>query len=131
MKTLWRIIIRFVVGFILAFIFLLLFGIVGVLLGGNNYLGSFEFAGLPGYEGGGVFFGIIGSATGAALGVFAVDFYERKPNVRPFVGSFSILLWMIFLGFVVPEIMDILVWQNSLGLFFPLIGAVIGSTLKK
>lgn len=131
MKRSWEIVIRIVVGFVLSFVSLLLFGIIGTLLGGNGYLGGFEFAGLSSYEAGGLFLGLIGAAFGAALGIFAVDYYEKKPSLSPFVGAFSVLLWMIFLGFVIPNTIAVIAWQNSFGLFLPLVGAILGFILKK
>lgn len=98
----------------LLFIFLLsfpsiIFGffglILGALLGGN--FGFFNFGGLPGYEGAGIFFAFVGIQLGSLFGALIIkkrQKYFHFPKVYHFTISIITLIASLLAFQLAPEI---------------------------
>lgn len=121
-----KIILQFITGIIFSF----LFGILGLLLG-SFIGGNFGFPLLwemQGYESGGVFFALIGVASGALAGFFAI---AKKFNETPkIIILFSISIFALLIDFSLWDGSDMAIWKLVLILILPSLILVFASQFR-
>ncbi|HLC58700.1 MAG TPA: hypothetical protein VJI68_02470 [Candidatus Nanoarchaeia archaeon] len=122
----FEIIIEIVIALVLGLIINILGFIVGATFGGN--FGFFNYNGVPGYEAGGLFIGIIGFAIGVFLStIISAEIFKIKGSIfSAFIGC--------LIGAVITLILNIFSTNFYLLLItmtFPIIGSILGLNLKK